>query len=45
MRKLTKEEFISKACEKHNGKYDYSKVDYVNAITKVTIRCLKHGEF
>ena len=46
-KKLTKEEFIKKANEKHNGKYDYSKVDYVNNRTKVCIICHKpeHGEF
>ena len=44
-RTSTKEDFIKKACEKHKGKYDYSKVDYVNAHTKVCIICPKHGEF
>ena len=42
---LTKEEFIKKACETHGNKYDYSKVDYVNANTKVCIICPEHGEF
>ena len=43
----TKEEFIKKAREKHGDKYDYSKVNYVNAKTKVCIICNKpnHGEF
>ena len=44
-RKLTKEEFIKKAIAKHGDKYDYSKVDYVNNSTKVTIICPIHGEF
>ncbi len=44
-KKLTKEEFLKKANEKHNGKYDYHKVDYVNAHTKACIICPKHGEF
>ena len=44
-KKKTKEEFIKEATEKHNGKYDYSKVEYVNAHTKVCIKCQKHGEF
>lgn len=46
-KKLTKEEFIKKANEKHNGKYDYYKVGYVNSATKVCIICPKpeHGEF
>jgi hypothetical protein len=44
-KKLTKEEFIKKAKEKHGDKYDYSKVEYVNAHTKVCIKCHEHGEF
>ena len=31
--------------EIHGDKYDYSKVKYVNATTKVCIICPKHGEF
>ena len=42
---LSKEEFIKKARETHGDKYDYSKVDYVNAHTKVCIICPEHGEF
>ena len=41
----SKEEFIKKACKKHGDKYDYSKVEYVNAKTKVCIICKDHGEF
>ncbi|WIE81398.1 hypothetical protein [Curtobacterium sp. MCSS17_016] len=37
--------FIAAATEKHNGFYDYSHVEYVNAGTKVTIGCPKHGKF
>ena len=44
-KKKTKEEFIKEATEKHKGKYDYSKVDYVNTYTKVCIICKDHGEF
>ncbi len=46
-KKLTKEEFIKKANEVHDGKYDYSKVKYVNNKTKVCIICPKpeHVEF
>lgn len=40
-----KENFIKKANERHGNKYDYSKVEYVNATTKVCIICPKHGEF
>ena len=46
-KKKTKEEFIKEATKKHKGKYDYSKVDYVNTYTKVCIICPEpgHGEF
>jgi len=46
-RKLTTEEFVQKAKEKHNGKYDYSKVDYNSNKEKVCIICKEdgHGEF
>lgn len=44
-KKLTTEEFIEKAKEVHDNKYDYSKVKYVNNKTKVCIICHKHGEF
>lgn len=38
-------DFISKASKVHSNKYDYSLVDYINATSKVTIVCGKHGEF
>ena len=46
-KKKTREEFIKEATEKHEGKYDYSKVEYVNNRKKVCIICPKpeHGEF
>ena len=44
-KKLTKEEFIERAKEIHGNKYNYSKVNYVNNNTKVSIICPKHGEF
>ena len=37
--------FIKKANEKHGDKYDYSKVKYDGAHTKVCIICPEHGEF
>lgn len=43
--KQTKESFAEKASRVHCGKYDYSKVTYVNCDTKVCIICPKHGEF
>ena len=45
MAKLTTEEFIAKAKAMHGDRYDYSKVQYVNATTKVCIICKDHGEF
>lgn len=39
------EDVIKKAKEKHNNKYDYSKVDYKNTNTKVIITCPIHGDF
>lgn len=44
-KKNTREDFIKKAREVHDDKYDYSKVDYVNNKTKVCIVCPKHDEF
>ena len=40
-----KDTFIEKAKSIHNDRYDYSKVEYVNAHTKVCIICPEHGEF
>lgn len=37
--------FIQKAESVHGDKYDYSKVEYKNARTKVKILCKKHGYF
>ena len=38
-------DFIEKSIKIHNDKYDYSKVEYVNALTKVKIICKTHGIF
>ena len=43
--RITTEEFIERAKKVHGDKYDYSKVEYVNAKTKVCIICPIHGEF
>lgn len=45
MRKKTTEEFIEEARKVHKDRYDYSKVSYLNARTKVCIICPTHGEF
>lgn len=42
---LTTQEFIEKAKQVHDDRYDYSKVDYYNITTPVTIICPIHGEF
>jgi G:T-mismatch repair DNA endonuclease (very short patch repair protein)/predicted nucleic acid-binding Zn-ribbon protein len=46
-RKLTKEDFISKAKEVHKDKYDYKNIEYINGKTKVKINCIevRHGVF
>ena len=44
-KKLTTESFIKKAHLVHGDRYDYSKVNYVGAKTKVVIICKEHGEF
>jgi hypothetical protein len=41
----TRELFIEEANNAHNGKYDYSLVNYINNKTKVKIICPIHGEF
>ena len=45
MRRLTTEEFINKAKDIHNDKYNYTNTVYVNAVTKVSIICPTHGVF
>lgn len=47
IRKRTKnlDKFIEDAQKVHGNKYDYSKVNYVNSNTKVTITCPIHGDF
>lgn len=44
-KKKTTEQFIEEATNKHNGKYDYSKTEYVNPHTKIKIICHKKNEF
>jgi hypothetical protein len=41
----TTEDFIEKANIIHNNKYDYAKSIYIDACTKLTITCDKHGDF
>ena len=43
--KLDTESFIKRSLQVHGDKYDYSKVRYINAKSKVCIICPEHGEF
>ena len=43
--KSNKDEFIEKAKTIHGDKYDYSKVEYIDCKTKITVICKEHGEF
>lgn len=45
MKRLTTKDFVERARRTHGDKYDYSKVEYVDAKTKVCIICPEHGEF
>jgi len=44
-RRLTTEVFIKNAKEVHGDRYDYSKVSFINAKTKVELICKEHGSF
>ena len=44
-KRSTTDDFIRKAKDIHDNKYDYSKVEYIDTYTKVTIICKKHGVF
>lgn len=39
------EKFINKSIIKFGNKYDYSKINYVNSLTKVEIKCNLHNTF
>jgi len=42
---VTTDEFIEKAKKIHGDRYDYSKVNYVNNSTNITLICSIHGDF
>jgi len=44
-RAMPQEEFINRANKFHKNRFDYSKINYINSITKVCIICPIHGEF
>jgi len=43
--KIYEEKFIQKATVLYQGKYDYSKVNYINSYIPVEIICPSHGSF
>jgi len=45
MKKITTEDFISKAKAVHGDKYEYSQVAYTGSHNKVEILCPVHGKF
>jgi hypothetical protein len=42
---MPQDEFVKLAKSKHEDKYNYESVHYVNSYTKVSITCPRHGEF
>jgi G:T-mismatch repair DNA endonuclease (very short patch repair protein) len=44
-RRMDPEEFLRRAAEVHGEKYHFGKTKYVNMTTKVTVTCLRHGDF
>jgi phage FluMu protein Com len=38
-KKLTQQQFLNRCIETHGTKFDYSTAKYVNAVTKVTVKC------
>jgi len=45
LKKITTEEFITRARNKHGPRYDYSKTDYKGPRNKICVICKIHGEF
>lgn len=41
----TIEECISNLTKVHGSRYDYTKVHYVNSVTKICVQCKIHGDF
>lgn len=44
-RRLTTDEFVSRARKIHKARFDYQATKYIDAKTKVTVSCKKHGPF
>lgn len=45
LQRSNSKEFIEKSNKKHNHKYDYSKVNYINNRKDIEIVCKSHGSF
>ena len=45
LKQKTHEDFVRDARAVHGDKFDYSKANYINSETKVSIICPEHGEF
>ena len=45
IREANRQRFIDKATAKHKGRFDYSKIDYVDQKTEVAIYCPTHDDF
>ena len=43
--RFTLQQFIDKSKDVHGDKYDYSKSEYKNAMTKICVTCPEHGDF
>lgn len=44
-KRMTTEEFIKKATDRHEGFYSYTRSNYINSRTKISITCPIHGDF
>jgi len=44
-KRITKNQFLSRAKEKYGDRYDYSEINYVSYNDNIKIICKKHGEF
>jgi len=44
-KKVDTASFISNSISMHGDRYDYKKVKYINALSRVTIICPQHGDF
>lgn len=42
---LNSKQYAKKATKIHGDKYDYSKINYTDSLTKISIICAIHGEF